>query len=123
MCILLYLKWITNKDYCIAQGTLPNVMWQPGWERSLGGEWIHVYVWLSPFAVYLKLSQHCYSAILQYKIKNLKEKKRYIDKKKKIEIGGEKQKSSNKRREIRVPENPATDVGCDSTKVGLTELP
>ena len=83
MCILLYLKWITNKDYCIAQGTLPNVMWQPGWERSLGGEWIHVYVWLSPFAVYLKLSQHCYSAILQYKIKNLKEKKRYIDKKKK----------------------------------------
>ena len=123
MCILLYLKWITNKDYCIAQGTLPNVMWQPGWKRSLGGEWIHVYVWLSPFAVYLKLSQHCYSAILQYKIKNLKEKKRYIDKKKKIEIGGEKQKSSNKRREIRVPENPATDVGCDSTKVGLTELP
>ena len=25
----------------------------------LGGEQIHVYVWLSPFAVYLKLSQHC----------------------------------------------------------------
>ena len=24
-----------------------------------GGEWIHVYVWLSPFAVHLKLSQHC----------------------------------------------------------------
>ena len=23
-----------------------------------GGEWIHVYVWLSPFAVHLKLSQH-----------------------------------------------------------------
>ena len=23
------------------------------------GEWIHVYVWLSPFAVHLKLSQHC----------------------------------------------------------------
>ena len=22
-------------------------------------DWIHVYVWLSPFAVYLKLSQHC----------------------------------------------------------------
>ena len=91
--------------------------------KEFGGEWIHVYVWLSPFAVYLKLSQHCYSAILQYKIKNLKEKKRYIDKKKKIEIGGGKQKSSNKRREIRVPENPATDVGCDSTEVGLTEPP
>ena len=25
-------------------------MWQPGWEGSLGGEWIHVYVWLSRFA-------------------------------------------------------------------------
>ena len=24
-----------------------------------GGEWIHIYVWLSPFAVHLKLSQHC----------------------------------------------------------------
>ena len=41
-----------------------NVMRQPGWERSLGRgggagrEWIHVYVWLNPFAVYLKLSQH-----------------------------------------------------------------
>ena len=22
--------------YGIAHGTLPNVMWQPGWERSLG---------------------------------------------------------------------------------------
>ena len=26
---------------------------------GLGGEWIHVYVWLSPLAVHLKLSQHC----------------------------------------------------------------
>ena len=25
---------------------------------GFGGEWIHVYVWLSPFAVYLKLL-HC----------------------------------------------------------------
>ena len=23
------------------------------------GEWIHVYVWPSPFSVHLKLSQHC----------------------------------------------------------------
>ena len=30
--------------------------------------WIHVYVWLSLFAVYLKLSQHCQLPILQYKI-------------------------------------------------------
>ena len=27
--------------------------------RVLGGEWIHVYVWLNPFSIYLKLSQHC----------------------------------------------------------------
>ena len=60
--------------------------------KEFGGEWIHVYVWLSPFAVYLKLSQHCYSAILQYKIKNLKEKKRYIDKKKKDWNRGRKKK-------------------------------
>ena len=26
---------------------------------EFGGEWIHVYVWLSRFAVHLKLSQHC----------------------------------------------------------------
>ena len=35
------------------------------------GEYIHVYVWLSHSAVHLKLSQHCLSAILQYKIKSL----------------------------------------------------
>ena len=44
--------------YCITQGTLLNVMNQPGWEGSFGGERIHVYVWLNPFAVHLKLS-HC----------------------------------------------------------------
>ena len=39
---------------------------------------IHIYVWLSPFTIHLKLSQHCYSAILQYKIKSffLKKKKK-----------------------------------------------
>ena len=26
---------------------------------EFGGEWTHVYVWLSPFAVHLKLSQCC----------------------------------------------------------------
>ena len=32
--------------------------------RGFGGEWIHVYVLLSPFAVHLKLPQHCLSAML-----------------------------------------------------------
>ena len=43
----------------MAQGTLLNVMWQSGWEGSLEGEWIHVYVWLSPYTIHLKLLQHC----------------------------------------------------------------
>ena len=31
-----------------------------GWMRGeFGGEWIHVYVWLSPFIGHLKLSPHC----------------------------------------------------------------
>ena len=29
------------------------------WEGGLRGEWIRVYVWLSPFTIHLKLSQHC----------------------------------------------------------------
>ena len=45
------------KTHCCPQGTLLNVMWQPGWE-GFGGEGIHVYVWLSPFIIHLKLSQH-----------------------------------------------------------------
>ena len=43
MCTLPYLKWITNKNYCVqhrelctAQGTLLSVLWQSGWEGSLG---------------------------------------------------------------------------------------
>ena len=36
MYTLLYLKWITKKTYCTAHGTLLSVMWQPGWEGSLG---------------------------------------------------------------------------------------
>ena len=41
---------------CRSQGTLLNVMWQLWIGREFGGEWIHVYVWLSSFAVHLKLS-------------------------------------------------------------------
>ena len=59
MNILLHLKWITTKDllYHTRNSAQCNVA---GWvgEES-GGEWLHVYVWLSLFAVHLKLSQHC----------------------------------------------------------------
>ena len=48
-------------------------MWQPGWKWGLGVEWIHVYVWLSPCTVHLKLLQHCWlSGYSQYKIKSKK---------------------------------------------------
>ena len=58
MYTLLYFKWITNKDLLYSTGNSAQcyvVAWTGG---KFGGEWIHVYVWLSPFAVYLKLSQH-----------------------------------------------------------------
>ena len=35
MYTLLYLKWITDKDL-LCSTCLLNVMWQPGWEGSLG---------------------------------------------------------------------------------------
>ena len=36
MYTLLYFKLITKRTHCIAQKTLLNVMWQPGWEGNLG---------------------------------------------------------------------------------------
>ena len=36
MYILLYLKWITNKNLLRAKGTLLNVMQWPRWDGSLG---------------------------------------------------------------------------------------
>ena len=56
MYTLLYLKWITNKVllYSTWNSTQCYVAaWMGG---GFGGEWIHVYVWLSPFTVHLKLS-------------------------------------------------------------------
>ena len=55
----LYLKWITNKDLLSSTGNAAHcyvAAWMGG---EFGGEWIHVYVWVSPFAVPLKLSQNC----------------------------------------------------------------
>ena len=45
------------------------------WGAGFGGEWIHVHVWLSLFAVYLKPPQHCLSATPQYKVKSLNSEK------------------------------------------------
>ena len=59
MYTVLCLKWITNKD--LLYSTWNSVQcyvaaWMGG---QFGGEWIHVYVRLSPFTVHLKLSQYC----------------------------------------------------------------
>ena len=55
MYTLLYFKWITNKDLLNSTGN--SAQCYVG--GKFGGEWICVYVWLSPFTVHLKLSQHC----------------------------------------------------------------
>ena len=56
---LLYLKWIANKDLLQTTGNSAQcyvAAWMGG---EFGAEWIHVHVWLSPFSVHLKQSQHC----------------------------------------------------------------
>ena len=50
---------IINKDLLCSAGNSAQcyeAAWMGG---EFGGEWIHVYVWLSPFTVHLKLSQYC----------------------------------------------------------------
>ena len=56
---LLHLKWITNKHLLNSTGSSAQsyvAAWMTG---ESGGEWILVHVWLHPFALHLKLSQHC----------------------------------------------------------------
>jgi len=57
MYTLIYLKWISNRNLLYSTGNSAQcyvAAWMGG---ELRGEWIHVYVWLSPFIVHLKLSQ------------------------------------------------------------------
>ena len=49
----------TNKDLLCGTWNSAQcyvVAWMGG---ESGGEWILVYVWLSPFTVYLKIPQYC----------------------------------------------------------------
>ena len=49
MYTLLYLQWITNKDLLQSTGNSAQyyvAAWMGG---EFGGEWIHAYVWFSPF--------------------------------------------------------------------------
>ena len=59
MYTLLYLKWITNKDLLYNTWNSAQCYVAALMGGEFGGEWICVYIWLSPFAVHLKLSQHC----------------------------------------------------------------
>ena len=56
---LLYLKWITNRGLLYSTGNSAQCSVAAWMGEEFGGEWIHVYAWLSPCAVHLKLSQHC----------------------------------------------------------------
>ena len=55
---LLYLKWITNKEQ-VQHRELCSMVHGSLDGRGVWGEWIHVYIRLSPSTVHLKLSQHC----------------------------------------------------------------
>ena len=71
---LLYLKWIINKNLLYSTGNFAQCYMAAWMGREFVGEWLHVYVWLSPFTVHPKLSQHClligYIPIQNQKLKN-----------------------------------------------------
>ena len=56
---LLYLKQITKRDLLYSTGNSVQCYLAAWMGEDFEGKWIHVYVWLSPFAVHLKLSQRC----------------------------------------------------------------
>ena len=56
MYTLLYLNWIANKVLLSSTGNSAQCYVAAQMGEEFGGEQIYVYVWLSPFAVHLKLS-------------------------------------------------------------------
>ena len=56
---LLYLKWITNKVLLYSTGNSFQSYVAARMGGEFGGEWVHIYVRQVPFAVHLKISQHC----------------------------------------------------------------
>ena len=59
MYTLLYLKWITNKALLYSTWNSTQYYEAAWMGAEFGGEWMHVYIWLNPFTVHLKLLQHC----------------------------------------------------------------
>ena len=71
---LLYSKWISNKDLLYHTWNSTQCF-MPAWMGEGHGIWSRMDTHIcmaEPFAVHLKLSQRCYSAIPQYKIRSLK---------------------------------------------------
>ena len=62
-------KWMTDKVLLYSPGKSAQCYVAAWMGKESGRGQIHVYVLLSPFAVHLKLSQHCQSVILQCKLK------------------------------------------------------
>ena len=54
---LLDLKWITYKNLLYSTGNSAQCYVEAWMGGEFEGEWIHVYAWLSPFAMHMKLSQ------------------------------------------------------------------
>ena len=63
MYTLPHLKWITNK--ILLNSTWNSVQcYVAAWMGvEFGGEWIHVYVWLSPFTLYYNIANWLYTPI------------------------------------------------------------
>ena len=59
MYTLLYLKWTTSKGLLYSTGGSAQCYAAATMGGAFGGEGVCIYVWLSPFAVHQKLSQHC----------------------------------------------------------------
>ena len=51
MYTLIYLKWITNKHLWYSIGNSAQCYGAAWMGGESGGEWVQVYVWVSPFAV------------------------------------------------------------------------
>ena len=51
---LLYLKWVTNKELLYSTWNSVQCYVAAWMGAESGGEWMHVHVWLSLFAVHLK---------------------------------------------------------------------
>ena len=57
----IYKKWVANKDLLYSTGNSAQCFVEAWMGGEFEGKWMDVYVWLSPFAVHLKLLQHCSS--------------------------------------------------------------